>query len=90
MLNAGSGFTGVCASSRTVQFCVNTKLDPRSDAESCRRLGISTIIVAPLLHQDQLLGLIAAFSRQPYAFGISALQVLQDLTEKFTGNLQRR
>lgn len=88
MINAGSGFTGVCASSRTMQFCSNTMLDPRVDADAYRKLGVRTIIVVPLLHQDQLLGLIAVFSRRPYAFGMRDLQVLQDLAEKFTGNLQ--
>jgi L-methionine (R)-S-oxide reductase len=88
MINTGSGFTGVCASSGTMQLCSNTMLDSRVDAGVCRELGVSAIIVLPLLHQDQLLGLIAVFSRRPYAFGARQLQALQDLAEKFTANLQ--
>jgi L-methionine (R)-S-oxide reductase len=88
LINTGSGFTGVCASSGTMQLCNNTALDSRVDADACRKLGVSAIIVVPLLHQDQLLGLIAVFSRRPYAFGIRALQALQDLAEKFAVSLQ--
>src|SRR5260370_19725356 len=66
----------------------NTALDSRVDAAGCRDLGVSAIIVAPLLLQDRVLGLIAVFSRRPYAFGMRDLQALQDLAEKFTGNLQ--
>jgi putative methionine-R-sulfoxide reductase with GAF domain/ribosomal protein L40E len=89
MINTGSGFTGVCASSQTMQLCSNTKLDSRVGADACRKLGVSAIIVVPLLHQDQLLGLIAVFSRRPYAFGMGDPQALQDLAEKFAANLQR-
>jgi GAF domain-containing protein len=45
-------------------------------------------MVVPLLHQDQLLGLMAVFSRRPYAFGMRDLQALQDLAERFAANLQ--
>ena len=89
MINTGSGFTGVCTSSGTMQLCSNTALDSRVDADACRKLGVSAIIVVPLLHQDQLLGLIAVFSRRPYAFGMRDLQALQDLAERFAANLQR-
>jgi putative methionine-R-sulfoxide reductase with GAF domain len=90
LINTGSGFTGVCASRGTMQFCSNTALDSRVDADACRKLGVSAIIVVPLLHRDQLLGLIAVHSRRPYAFGIRDLQALQDLAEKFAANLQLR
>jgi GAF domain-containing protein len=88
MINAGSGFTGVCTSSGTMQLCSNTALDSRVDADACRKLGVSAIIVVPLLHQDRSLGLIAVFSRRPYAFGMRDLQALQDLADKFALNLQ--
>jgi GAF domain-containing protein len=88
MINTGSGFTGVCTSSGTMQLCSNTALDPRVDADTCRKIGVSAIVVAPFLHEDQLLGLIAVFSRRPYAFGMRDLQALQDLAEKFAADLQ--
>jgi putative methionine-R-sulfoxide reductase with GAF domain len=88
MINTGSGFTGVCASSGTMQLCSNTALDSRVDADACRKLGISAIIVVPLLHQDRLLGLMAVFSRRPYAFGMRDLQALQGLAESCAANLQ--
>lgn len=88
MINTGTGFTGVCTSSGTMQLCSNTALDSRVDADACRKLGVSAIIVMPLLHQDQLLGLIAVFSRRPYAFGMRDLQALHDLAQRSAANLQ--
>jgi len=87
-INTGSGLAGVCASSGTMQMCGNTELDSRVEADVCRELGVSAIMVVPLLHQDQWLGLIEVVSRRPYAFGIRDLQALQDLAEKFTANLR--
>jgi len=88
VINAGSGFTGLCISSRTMQLCNNTALDSRVDADACQKLGVSSIIIVPLAHQDQVLGLIAVFSRRPYAFGIRNLQALQGLAEKCAASLQ--
>jgi GAF domain-containing protein len=88
MINTGSGFTGVCASSGTMQLCSNTALDSRGEADACRKLGVGAIMVVPLLHQDRLLGLIAVFSRRPYAFGMRDLQALHDLAQRSAANLQ--
>lgn len=88
VIDAGSGFTGVCLSSGTMQLCNNTALDSRVDADACQKLGVSAIIVVPFAHQDQVLGLIAVFSRRPYAFGIRDLQVLQDLAENCVASLR--
>jgi GAF domain-containing protein len=90
MLNTESGFAGLSASSGTMQACGNTVFDSRPDAEACRRLGLRAVVVVPLATRDQLLGLVAVFSRKPYAFGMRDLQALQDLTEEFTAKLQIR
>jgi putative methionine-R-sulfoxide reductase with GAF domain len=90
MINTGSGFTGLCAASGTMQSCGNTVFDSRADAEVCRRLGVRAVIVVPLAHEGQLIGLLAVFSRSPYAFGMRDVQALQDLTEVFTAKLQVR
>jgi GAF domain-containing protein len=90
MLNTGSGFAGLSASSGTMQSCGNTVFDSRPDAEACRRLGLRAVVVVPLSNRDRLLGVVAVFSRKPYAFGMRDLQALQDLTEEFTAKLQVR
>ncbi|MBZ5617021.1 MAG: GAF domain-containing protein [Acidobacteriia bacterium] len=88
MISTRTGFTGVCVSSGTMQLCSNTALDPREDAGACRKIGVGAIILVPLVHQDRCLGLIAVFSRRPYAFGMRDLQALHDLAQKSAANLQ--
>jgi TonB family protein len=87
-INSASGVTGLCVSSGTIQYCKNTELDARVDADSCRALGIASIIVAPVFCQGQLLGLIEVFSHRPYAFGMRDLQALEALAEEFSARLQ--
>jgi hypothetical protein len=88
MIDTGSGFTEVCASKGTMQFCPNTMLDHRADAQACYKFGARAVIFMPFFHKDQLLGLIAALSRRPYAFGVRELQALENLVNTFTPNLQ--
>jgi TonB family protein len=87
-IDPASGLTGVCVASGMIQFCANTKLDARVDADACQELGVAAIVVAPLFCQDQLLGLIEVFSRRPYAFGMRDLQTLEALAEGFCANLR--
>lgn len=88
MIDTMSGFTAACASKRAMQFCPNTTLDHRADAQACHELGVRTVIFIPFFRKDQFLGLLAAFSRKPYAFGVREIQALQDLVEKFASKLQ--
>jgi GAF domain-containing protein len=84
MIETGTGFTGLCASSGILQLCSNAALSSHADADACQKLGIRALIAAPIFHEDRPLGLIAVFSTRPYAFGMRDVQALQDLAEKFT------
>ena len=88
LIDSGSGFAAACAAKGEMQFCPNTTLDSRTDAQACHKLGARAVIFMPLFREDQLLGLIAAFSRRPYAFGVRELQALQNLADEFAVNLQ--
>ena len=86
-INSESGLTGLCVSSGMLQYCMNTELDARVDADACRELGIAAIMVAPVFYRDQVLGLIEVFSQRPYAFGARDLQALEALSQEFCANL---
>jgi len=87
-INLASGLTGLSASGGMIQYCMNTDLDARVDADACRELGIAAIMVAPLFWQGQLLGLVEVFSQRPYAFGMRDLQALEALSEGFCAKLR--
>jgi len=78
-VDATSGLAGACVSTGEMQQCRDTENDTRVNAEACRRLGVRSMLIAPLVDAQRLIGVIQVFSAWPNAFGkreISALQVL--------------
>jgi TonB family protein len=67
-LDTDSGLSGECVKSREVQLCADANTDPRVDSETCRRAGLRSILVLPLLNEEQLFGVFVAVSRLPNAF----------------------
>jgi putative methionine-R-sulfoxide reductase with GAF domain len=64
----GSGFSGECVRRRTMLRCDDAEIDPRVDQESCRELGIRSMLAVPLLSGDSVVGLLEIFSPAPAAF----------------------
>jgi TonB family protein len=78
-VDATSGLAGACVNTGELQQCRDTETDARVNAETCRRLGVRSMLIAPLVDGQRLIGVIQVFSAWPNAFGkreISALQVL--------------
>ena len=78
-VDASSGLAGACVGTGEIQQCQDTETDGRVNAETCSRLGVRSMLIAPLVDGQTLVGLIQVFSPWPNAFGkreISALQVL--------------
>ena len=48
--------------------CDDADTDGRADREACRKLGIRSMIVAPLAHRNRALGVLKAFSEKPDFF----------------------
>jgi TonB family protein len=78
-VDSTSALASACISTGEIQQCQDTDSDARVNAEACRRLGVRSMLIAPLVDGQKLIGLIQVFSAWPNAFGkreISALQVL--------------
>jgi N-acetylmuramoyl-L-alanine amidase len=81
-LNPESGISGECLTSGDVQLCDDTEHDPRVDVWVCRNLGMRSILAVPLRRQQDVLGIIVAFSGWAGVFGehdIRALKLLGGL-----------
>lgn len=78
-VDATSGLAGACVATGETQQCQDTEIDTRVNAEACRRLGVRSMLIAPLVDGQRLIGVVQVFSAWPNAFGkreFSALQVL--------------
>ena len=76
-LQVGSGFSGECVRSGRLLRSDDTETDERVDRESCRSLGIRSILAAPIRLGQRVIGLLEVFSAQPHAFGENDSAVLQ-------------
>jgi len=80
-LEVGSGFSGYCARTGFLQRCDDTEMDPRVDRESCRMLGIRSIIAVPIRMGSSVIGLLEVFSSKPRAFNERDGTILQRLAD---------
>jgi TonB family protein len=68
-VETASGLAGACLNTARMQECRDTEADSRVNAEACRRLGVRSMLIAPLLDGEQVFGILQVFSAWPNAFG---------------------
>jgi putative methionine-R-sulfoxide reductase with GAF domain len=88
-LQVGSGFSGECVRTGKSLRCEDTKADERVDGESCRALGIRSMLAAPVVMEEKVIGLLEVFSAQPNAFRESDGDVLERFAETIVAAVNR-
>ena len=88
-LQVGSGFSGECVRTGTLLRCEDTEDDDRVDHQSCRALGIRSILAAPIRSGEKVIGLLEVFSAQPGAFGDQDGAMLQRFAETIVAAVNR-
>jgi len=77
----GSGFSGECVRTGSLLRCDDSETDSRVDRESCRFLGIRSMIAIPIRWDVSIIGLIELFSAEVHAFASESELVLSRLAE---------
>ena len=80
-LDPNSGFSGECLVSERIVRCDDADIDPRVDLQACRRLGVRSMLAIPLSAKQNVVGLLEAFSNEPYGFNDSDVRSLNLLAE---------
>jgi GAF domain-containing protein len=78
-LQTDSGISAECVRRGRALICGDAENHPQVDLASCRRLGVRSILVAPLRYFRRTLGLFEVLSSMPNAFDqrdVGAIQVL--------------
>ena len=88
-LHVGSGFSGECVKSGILLRCDDSEVDVRVDRESCRALGIRSILAVPVRANDKSIGILEVFSDQPDRFSASDGGVMQRLAETIVAAVNR-
>jgi N-acetylmuramoyl-L-alanine amidase len=80
-LDPNSGFSGECLVSGRIVRCDDTETDPRVNLQACHRLGVRSLLAVPLSAKENVIGLLEAFSNEPYGFNDSDVRSLCLLAE---------
>jgi PAS domain S-box-containing protein len=79
--------SGHAVAERKVMRSDDTEADPRVDRDACRRIGVRSMIVAPLVEGGRAIGVLKVYSDRKEAFGDLDVYVVQLLAGMSAGAL---
>ncbi|MBS1850838.1 MAG: GAF domain-containing protein [Acidobacteria bacterium] len=88
-LQTDSGISADCVRTGEVVVCHDTERNPRVDLATCRRLGVRSILAAPLRHFRRTLGVFEVLSSAPYAFDGRDVATMQHLSGMMVAAMSR-
>jgi len=80
-LQVSSGLTGESVRTREILRCNDASTDPRVNHDSCKEMGIASVMVMPLLRDQEVTGVFELLSDRPHAFEERDIIALQRLGE---------
>src|SRR3954468_14069669 len=84
LLSTEFGLSGESVRTRQLMRCDDAERDARVNREVCRQMGIASVLVMPVVHDDHVLGVFELFSGKANAFcerDLSAVQRLSEMVE---------
>ena len=83
-----SAFSGACFRTAQIIRCDDTETDDRINLYACRQLGARSMVAVPLCGRRRVIGLLEAFSAEPFGFNDSDVGSLELLAELILGALK--
>jgi PAS domain S-box-containing protein len=80
-LDRASSLTGVSALLGEAVYAADTETDPRVDAAACRRIGMRSLICAPLYRAGDIRGALTVMAARPNAFDELAVETTRLMAE---------
>jgi len=87
-LDRSSSLAGLASLNDEAIYSSDTSIDPRADADVCARLGIRSLICAPLHRDGNVVGVLSILGREPHAFDELAVETARLMAE-FIGAVMR-
>jgi len=78
-LERRSSLSGRCVDTGEILSCEDSETDERVDREACRRIGLRSMLVVPLLKDGVAVGVLKVLAVEPHAFDEQDVYVLQML-----------
>jgi GAF domain-containing protein len=88
-LQTDRGLSAECVRTGEVLLCNDAESNPRVDTASCRRLGVRSILVAPMRHFRRTLGVLEVLSSTAHAFDNNDVATMQFLSGMMVAAISR-
>ena len=76
-----NSLSGLCIAQGQTLSCDDSETDPRVDQEACRLIGLRSMIVVPLRHDVQVVGVLKVYSSLPRNFDDTDEEILSLLSD---------
>lgn len=80
-LKRSGSLSGQCVAEGQILRCDDSENDPRVDREACRKVGLRSMIVVPLKHNESTVGVLKVASPSINAFSDEDIQLLGLMSE---------
>ena len=80
-LHQKDSLSGRCVEQNETLYCVDSESDERVDRDACRKVGLRSMAVVPLIHCGSAIGVLKIYSAQKAAFKNGDLQLLSLMSE---------
>ncbi|HXX27139.1 MAG TPA: GAF domain-containing protein [Terriglobales bacterium] len=88
-LQTDAGITADCVRTGEVVLCPDTERNPSVDLATCRRLGVRSVLAAPLRHYRRMLGVFEVLSVAPYAFDNRDIRTIEVFSSTIVAAMSR-
>jgi hypothetical protein len=88
-LDVNAGLSGECFRAGKTLRCDDSENDPRVDLESCRRLGVRSILAAPVRYERDTVGLLMVFAADPFNFDEGDVAVVESLAHTVVRSMRQ-
>ena len=88
-LDVNSGLSGECIREGRALRCDDAEHDPRVDMESCKRLGVRSILAAPIRFERDTIGLLMVFSPLAFNFDEGDVAVVESLAHTVVRSMRQ-
>lgn len=86
-LRSRGSLSGLCVESGRILACRDSESDTRVDREACRRVGLRSMVVAPLFHGDTAVGVLKIASPEAGFFSAGHEEILRLVSELVASSL---
>ncbi len=86
-LDKNSSLSGLCVIQAQTLYCEDIETDPRVNKEASRKVGIGSMVVVPLIHNDEPVGALKVFKPEAHGFQSGDMQVLDMMSELIAASM---